>query len=91
MFAWFFWTGVVVLAVAGIYGLHLLCLYLEDRGYMYYLRTKPQGSAAPAMLDLREIFQPSVRHVIEVQDDKLVKHDAASDDAEPGRSGTDLP
>ena len=91
MFAWFLGLAAIAFLVAGLYGLHRLCLYLEDRGYMNYLRTKPQGSVAPVMLDLREIVQPSVRHVIEVQDDRHIEHDQAGDDPEPGESRADTP
>lgn len=91
MLAWFLWIAAIALLLTGLYGLHRLCLYLEQRGYMYYLNTKPQGSVAPAMLDLRELFQPSVRHVIEVKDDKQIEHDDAGDDPHPGKSNADLP
>lgn len=86
MLGWFLWIGVAVLAVAGVYGLHRFCLYLERRGYMYYWHTKPQGGISSALLDLREMVQPSVRHVMEVKDDKSAAADAEGDDPSPGRS-----
>ncbi|MBC7853707.1 MAG: hypothetical protein IAF94_09750 [Pirellulaceae bacterium] len=84
---WLLWVGVAVMAVAGVYGLHRFCLYLEQRGYLYYWHTKPQGGISPALLDLRELFQPSVRHVIEVKDDTTAETDAEGDEPGPGETG----
>ena len=51
---------------------------------MYYWHTKPQGGISPALLDLRELFQPSVRHVIAVRDDTSAQADAEGDDPKTG-------
>lgn len=75
------------MAVAGVYGLHRFCLYLERRGYMYYWHTKPQGGISSALLDLRELIQPSVRHVMELKDDTSAETDAEGDDPSPVRTG----
>ncbi|MFN0017609.1 MAG: hypothetical protein ACKVP0_05065 [Pirellulaceae bacterium] len=89
MLPWILGFVAVVAVLAGAYGLHRLCLYLEERGYMYYLHKKPQGSAAPMLLDMREIIQPSVRHVIELKDDQHIEYDHAGDDPKSARLKTD--
>lgn len=91
MLLWFYWLAAIVLLGAGIYGLHRFCLHLEQRGYMYYLHTKPQGSGGGVFLDLSELIQPSVRHVIEVKEDKHIQQDAAGNGPEPEKPSTDHP
>lgn len=89
MLPWILGLLGVIAVLAGVYGLHRLCLYLEGRGYMYYLHKKPEGSAGPVLLDLREIIQPSIRHVIELKDDKHVEYDRAGDDPKSAKLKTD--
>jgi hypothetical protein len=68
-------VGAVLLAIAGgIYALHRLALYLESRDLIYYLR-KPQGSAG--YNPLQEFVQPQIRHVQEVQEQRIVEDDDA--------------
>ena len=92
MLVWFYWLAAAALLGAGIYCLHRLCLYLEQRGYIYYLHTKPQGSGGGGVfLDLSELIQPSVRHVIEVKEDRHIQHDAAGNGPEPAKTSTNHP
>lgn len=60
---WLLWLG---LAAVGLYGLHLLALWAEARGWIYY-RTKhmPAGAAALALLEVTSILDPQVTHVVE--------------------------
>jgi hypothetical protein len=81
--------AVVVVLLAGLYGLHRLCLYLEEYGYIYYLHKNPRGGFAPVLLDLREIVQPSVRHVVELKDDEHIEYDHAGDDPKSAKLKTD--
>ena len=62
------WTFVLIL-VAGffaLYGLHRLALWAESKGWIYY-RTKrmPPGAAGMAMMEVNQIFEPKVEHVLE--------------------------
>jgi hypothetical protein len=52
-----------------LYGLHRLGLYLESRGLIYNWRQKPSGGSA--YNPLQEIYQPQIRHVIEVREQRL--------------------
>jgi hypothetical protein len=59
------WTVMVVCACFGFYGLHRLGLWMEDRGYIYYVRKKPTGSAIGSFVALQKIIEPQVQHVIQ--------------------------
>jgi len=59
--------GIGTLAVA-VYGLHRWLLYLERRGYIYYLEKPKGGGIASSMLELDKLTRPSVEHVIEAHE-----------------------
>lgn len=69
-----FWLGVyigvgVVAGGLALYGLHRLCIYLEDQGFMYYRKpSESGGGAAPVLMELDRLTRPSVEHVVEAQD-----------------------
>jgi len=54
--------------VPALYGLHRLGLYLERRGLIYYWHKKPTGGSG--YNPLAEIYQPQIRHVIEVREQR---------------------
>jgi hypothetical protein len=85
MGAWqvMFWVAAVVVAFAGLYRLHRLGLWAEERGYIYYLRKKPRGSAAGALVALQRAIEPQARHVL------VVREQADREAADPG--APDLP
>lgn len=55
--------------VPAVYGLHRLGLYLERCGWIYYWHKKPSGGCG--YNPLQEIYQPQIRHVIEVREQRL--------------------
>jgi hypothetical protein len=61
-----FWTVAVLGSLAGLYGLHRLALWMEDRGYLYYLHKKPSHSAASSFVALQQVIEPKFEHVIQV-------------------------
>ena len=66
------WILCAVAAPPILYGLHRYCLYLEDRGCLYYRHKKPQGGGS--IFDpLQEIIQPQIRNVLEIKDELPVK------------------
>ena len=74
----------VLLAVA-FFGLHRLALWAEGRGWIYY-KTKraPAGAGSLAMLEVAQIFEPEVEHVVEAeQADRL-----RADHRESGEGGS---
>jgi hypothetical protein len=66
----------LVSALAILYGLHRLGLYLESRDLLYYWHKKPSGGSA--YNPLLEIYQPQIQHVIQVKEQRL-KEDFGGD------------
>lgn len=59
---------VLALTVAGVYCLHRLAVWAEDRGWIYY--RKGHGRSASAMSaaqELQSILQPSAKHVADAR------------------------
>jgi hypothetical protein len=70
--------------LAGLYGLHRLCLWLEAKGHLYYWHKKPEGSSPTACLSaLQEIIEPQSKHVFHVKDEKRHANEEAGDPPEP--------
>ena len=66
----------ILLAVATLpllYGLHRLCLRLEDRGYLYYWHKEPKPGGTSPFILLQEFYEPHVSHVIEAEDHSMEK------------------
>jgi hypothetical protein len=68
-----------IAAVAALYALHRLGLYLESRGLIYYWHKKPSGGSA--YNPLQEIYQPQIRHVIGVREQRF--DEDANDEGAP--------
>jgi hypothetical protein len=77
------WILFIVAAPPILYGLHRYCLYLEDRGYLYYWYKKPHGGSGSIFDPLQEIIQPQIRHVLEIKDELPVKSE--DDRGDPDR------
>lgn len=87
-----------VIAVAIILGsvlLHLLALWAERRGWIYYKHTKPSRSAlgtvvgyaatspwGAAFLEVQSILEPNKKHIIEIKKDQKKANEESGD--EPG-------
>jgi len=65
---------------AAIYGLHRLCLYLEERGYLYYKHKRSSSSATGGFVAFQQMLEPQTQHVEQVAEQK--RHH--SDDEAPG-------
>jgi hypothetical protein len=63
-----------VLAIAGIagslYGLHRLCLWLEERGWLYYKHKRASTTAAGCFVALQQALEPQSQHVLYVGEEK---------------------
>jgi hypothetical protein len=77
------------LAAAGaIYGLHRLALRLERAGHIYYLHSKPSGSAlGNAALAVQSILEPDKKYVLEERQAERVERHESGDPPEPGETG----
>jgi hypothetical protein len=60
------WGLVAVGILAALFGLHRLCLWLEDRGLLYYRKKKPTSSGGITWLVMQEFLEPQVQHVLSV-------------------------
>lgn len=55
----------LIVVVSGIYGLHRLLSWLEDRGSIYYLKKRgSSGTVGSAFLEVQSLIEPSKRHVV---------------------------
>jgi hypothetical protein len=79
---WLVWS---LLAVAGVYALHRLALFLESRGWLFYINRRPQvslGAAIGAALD------PTIRRMLEAkQQEHRLEEDESGDGSRPTESG----
>lgn len=55
---------------AGIYGLHRLATWMEDRGWIYYRKHKPTTSAASVFVAMQQCLEPQVEHVRTIDDER---------------------
>ena len=77
------------LAAAGaVYGLHRLALRLERKGHIYYLHSKPSGSAlGNAALAVQAILEPDRQYVLEERQAERTEQRESGDPPEPGEPG----
>ena len=61
-----FWALATTGGLGGLYALHRLALWMEERGYIYYLHKKPSNSAASCFVALQQAIEPKVEHIIHV-------------------------
>ena len=74
------WSVVTFGMVAALYGLHRFCLWLENRGWLYYKHKKPGSSQGSCLLALQQALEPQVQHVLQLKEQK--RHHA--EEAAPG-------
>ena len=74
------WIWLVVIA-AGLYALHRLALWMESRGWIYYMHSSGSSTrAGSAMLEVQQLFEPSKKNVIEM---KQNQRGVSDDQGEP--------
>ncbi|MGC1274214.1 MAG: hypothetical protein WBC44_10945, partial [Planctomycetaceae bacterium] len=65
-------------AVLCLYGLHRLCLRLEEQGRLYYWHQRSQTGASRMWTPLQEMIEPQTGHIVEAEE----HHRADLDDEE---------
>jgi hypothetical protein len=71
---------IAVAIVLGSVGLHLLALWMERKGWIYYKHNKPSRSRlGTAFLEIQTILEPNKKYIIRI------KKDEKRDDAETGK------
>ena len=78
-----FSLGALAAGVA-IYGLHRLALRLERKGQLYYIHSKPSGSAlGNAALAVQSILEPDKRYVVEERQAERSERRESGDPPDP--------
>jgi hypothetical protein len=72
---------IAALATA-VWALHRLGLWLERRGWLYYTRGSRMGRTS---LAIAAAFDPSVRRILELQEQTHLEEDESGDGKRPGR------
>jgi len=91
-----------VAAGAALYGLHRLALRLERQGHLYYIHSKPSGSAlGNAVLSVQSILEPDKKYVLEERREERHERRESGDPPDPeavvegaarsARTGRDAP
>jgi hypothetical protein len=55
----------IALAVGILYPLHLLAMWAEKRGWIYYRKKHGSVTVGSAFLEIQALMEPSKRHVLE--------------------------
>ncbi len=76
---WLTWGAAAIGIIAILIGLDRLCLWLEDRGWLYYRRKKPTSSPMSALVAMQQFIDPGVMHVVEVRHKKRSETDIEAD------------
>ena len=65
-----------VALVVGLCGLHRLALWMESRGWIFYLKTRASsGALGSAFLEIQSIAQPEKKYVLEMRQDERAERD----------------
>ena len=79
--------AILLAALAGLYALHRLALWMERKGWIYY-RTRGDGSAAGnALMEIQSIFEPASRHGVEVRKRQEHREEEEGSGAPPDPEG----
>ena len=70
-------------AFAALYGLHRLALHLEDKGRLYYLRKKPEGTSPSLPWPNCSAYSPGHKHVLTIKEQKQGKSEKDKQGDEP--------
>ena len=79
-----------ILVVIGIYFIHRLASWAEDRGWLYYRKKKAGGGTlGNALLELQAFLEPSKRHIIEERKKTRGETQESGDKPKPGDPSSD--
>ena len=82
MFVYSLYAVTPLAVLAAVYGLHRLCLHLEEWGYIDYLHKPTRPRPGSAFSPLQELIQPQIRHVTDVGQRRKSERDEKSGDPE---------
>jgi len=72
---WLIVIGAAAGGAAALYGLHRLCLWLEERGWLYYWHKKPGSSPASCLVAVQQALEPQTKHVLHLREQKRQRSD----------------
>lgn len=72
------WSLLIVGGPVVLYGFHRLCLWLEKRGWLYYMHKTPTSSPASCFVALQKALEPPTQHIHQVKEEK--SHQTAEDE-----------
>ena len=69
------YLGIILVFCFGLYLFDRCCLWLEEKGYLFYRKRKPQSSGliGSALLEMHNIVNPSAQNIIEMKQNSEVK------------------
>ena len=76
--------GWLVVIGAGLYALHRLAIWMENRGWIYYRRSGDPGSLGNAFLQVQSMLEPDKRAMVEARQTEAVEENDSGDPPEPG-------
>jgi hypothetical protein len=53
-------------------------MWLEDRGWLFYLRKRPSSSSVSSWIALQQFIEPGVKHIVEVRQEQRHGEDEES-------------
>ncbi|MBI4891521.1 MAG: hypothetical protein HY821_12920 [Acidobacteria bacterium] len=70
----------LIAAAAVLYALHRLACWMEDRGWIYWTRSRGYATrAGNAFLEVQQLLEPSKKVVLEAKRDEKAQQDDAGD------------
>ncbi len=81
------YTALLIAGIlAALYGLHRLALWMEAKGWIYYVKKRASpDTIGSAVLELQQMVKPATKHVLEVRRQRRVENPGAGDPPEAGR------
>jgi hypothetical protein len=81
------WMVVIILGLGALYGLHRLALWMEDRGYIYYLHETPKSSSLGSLIAFQRAIEPCAHYVVQAdQVNQEVGAEGASGQGDPDKA-----
>ncbi len=78
------WLLLIAIASLGLWCIHRLLLWMEERGWIYYQKKKASpGTAGSALLEIQRMLEPEKRYVLEaLQEDDQEQDDEGAPDSD---------
>lgn len=80
------WIGLAATVALAVYALDRLALWMEERGWLYYRKTKRRTGAdlGNAFLEIQAMVDPGKKHVLEARREEKQEQSESGDPPESG-------